>query len=248
MFPDFKGTESKSPDTSNFIQRLKAAVPNATLVTILNGPNTDELWDIAAHCIDHGLVPVISTDPRGLLGAFVTGYEFLGGKYPDSPIVRLDTAEHPPEFIPELLQELEQYEMVIGDLDFAAGNHLIHNSVDEFAHRDLFPMLFSLFTHGKLKLSCAHGFQAFRSGWGAAFILKAALRIVGSVEHSEDEVLTWGLDGAMALGAIARAYKTVVHPVPSESVRNRETRKVAHQTDNALRMLIAARVAYPTVF
>lgn len=176
----------------------------------------------------------------------MTGYSKVADDYPERIIVRLDTAEHPIVAIPDLIRTAtETRGMVIGDLRFDEAT-MRTGSVDEFAHLDLFPELYDQTTGGKLKISCAHGFQVFAPGI-CGRILPLALQIVEKTREKEGKSVAWGFDGAMALGAIAckDIIPVTVFPVQAEKMRDRSREKVASQFSGALKICLAALKLFP---
>jgi hypothetical protein len=244
IFPDFQGKASLNTESNSFVARLRAATPDATLVSILNGLPIKELNELSEQVISTTtLLPVISRDERGLLGTLISGYQYALD-IATGPIIRLDTAEHPPEKILELVEvALRNNSMVIGDLDFSTGG-LREESIDEFAHLDLFPTLYSQTTKDKLSISCAHGFQVFpnKIQCDAAFL--NTLEIVNEVEHELEQPVIWGFDGAIALGAVAANINVKVMNVAAKTVRDRPRQKVAKQFNGALHMCRAAAKLY----
>lgn len=230
MFPDFKGEGVQGKFGGKICSLLFKLVP------ILNGLPEGDAKDLSEKL--EGLFPVISCG-KGLLSTLVDGYQYCLNNFPDHTIVRLDTAEHPVEAISTLLNEIEQgADMVIGDLDFSGGSHLRESSVDQFAHLDLFPILYGQYTNGKLPLSCAHGFQVFAPG-KLAPIFKGAKKIVAEVEENIGHI-EWGFDGAMALSAHMQELNVKIVKVPAETLRDRPRKKIGEQFDRALRMCRAA--------
>lgn len=181
---------------------------------------------------DAEVLPVSGTPPRGLADLLLQGYETAPS---DRCVVRLDTAEHPPEAIPRLVAEVERTGgMAIGQLIFDKG--LVRGSPEEFAHCIMFPLLYGGFTQGRLRLNCAHGFQAFAPG-----VIKVILPFVRSIVTGAESILgvpvKWGLDGAVSLAALHKNIPISVLPVQAEVGRNRPAQKVAQQTLSAALML-----------
>lgn len=239
MFPDFKGEGVQSKFGG------KICTLPFKLIPILNGLPEGEVQDLSEK-LEELFSPVISLG-KGLLSTLVDGYRYCLDNFPDHNIVRLDTAEHPVEAISTLLNEIEQgADMVIGDLDFSKGSHLREGSVDEFAHLDLFPILYGQYTNGKLPLSCAHGFQVFAPG-KLAPIFEGAKKIVAEVEKEIGHI-EWGFDGAMALSAHMQGLSVKIVKVPAETLRDRPRKKIGEQFDRALRICRAAETLKTTSF
>lgn len=238
MFPDYRGEATRH--SLDFVERVKRVVPNAVLVPVLNGLSKHNLDKIAVDAAATGFQPVVAAEADGLLDTLVAGYTSVVRSYGGATVVRLDVAEHPPEAMPNLVQEAEARKvMVIGDLAFGPSTFR-KGSVDEFAHLDLFPELYRQFTGGRLIISCAHGYQVFAPGT-LPKILERAQKIAACAQEIAGEKIKWGFDGAMALGAVAAKVQVVVKPVAAESLRDRPRQKVSQQFRAALSMCLAAR-------
>ena len=231
MFPDFKGEGIQSKFGG------KICTLPFKLVPILNGLPTGEALELSRKL--KGLFyPVISLG-KGLLSTLADGYQYCLDNFPDHVVVRLDTLEHPVEAITTLICEIERgVDMIIGDLDFSAGSHLREGSIDEFAHLDLFPVLYGQYTNGSLPLSCAHGFQVFAPG-KLAQTFEGAKKIVAEAEKEVGHI-EWGFDGAMALSANKQGLNVKIVKVPAETLRDRPRKKIGEQFDRALRMCRAS--------
>jgi hypothetical protein len=235
MFPDFKGEGCRGV----FGKRLLKVCEGATLIPVLNGLPKEQLESIVSEVLPK-FKPIVS-EAKNLRGALESGYCRVIRNYPECYVVRLDTAEHPPEYIPQLLEVAEQNQgMVIGDLTFDEKT-LVPNTMDELVHLDIFPALYGQFSWGKLRISCAHGFQVF-APYKCSRVFAGAERIVGQAERELGSAIGWGFDGAMALSASCSLVPTPVDivKVPAETVRNRDRKKIAIQFENALRMCLAA--------
>ncbi len=249
MFPDFKGEVSKAGfSRGSFLYQLQGVVDRDDIIMpVINGLASEEAEKIYSKAAELGtmVTPVISERSEGLRGTLEDGYETALASGADI-IVRLDTVEHPPTAIPRLVRGLDADDVVVGDLDFSQAGLLIVGTADEVAHLEIFPALYGQFTRGKVALSCAHGFQAFRRS-ACKQALANAKKIVDQTSVLIDGPVTWGFDGAMVLGAIAAGISVKVCPVPAESLRNREAKKVGAQFKNALTMCRAAAKIFPEV-
>jgi hypothetical protein len=242
MFPDYQGKGLKDGAEGKFLARVRAAAPGALMIPVLNGGEVDELHALAGQHRSKLCAPIVAAGAKNLVDTLTYGYGNINyHNQSDSLVVRLDTAEHPPEFIPQLVQTvMEQGGMVIGDLMFPEGT-LRSESVDEFVHLDAFPGLYDQMTNGKVRMSCAHGYQAFAPGC-CRKIFSAAWRIVEEVKKSGS--VQFGFDGAMALAAAGLGEVITIVHVPAETLRDRKRAKIANQFANALRMCLAARKLY----
>lgn len=243
IFPDAKGQGVQG----SFGGKILNQCPDMRLVPILNGLPPEQLKEIAKNASSSGYFEPIISLGKGLKSALVDGYSYAVNNYPDSFVVRLDTAEHPVEYIQTLLDKADEAGriMIIGDLDFSGGDHLREGSIDQFAHLDLFPILYGQYSQGKLPISCAHGFQVFSPGV-CEKVLLGALEIVTEVEKELGASAEWGFDGAMALSAYNLGVPVSIVKVSAETRRDRDRKKVADQFDRALRMCRAAERVFAT--
>lgn len=244
VFPDYKAL-----GIDEFSRRILEVVPDAIVVPVLNGAPEWELQNAANRIKEASQVfPVVEYNGKGLASTLGHGYRSISyyTLTRDRCVVRLDTVEHPVEEIPRLAQAaMECSGMAIGDLTF--DEHTLRtDSIDEFAHRDLFPALFREMTSGRLALSCAHGFQAFAPG-RLSKVFHAASIIRRRVELQAGQPLEWGFDAAMALAAVGLDVPVVVCPVQATTVRDRPREKIAVQFQRALQMCLAARQIFPNL-
>lgn len=244
MYPDYKAL-----GIVDFTRRIKEVVPDAIVVPVVNGLSESEFADAErtwwADCVSDDVL-VCAREAQGLLSTLQAGYSAIAQTYRDTPIVRLDTAEHPIEEIPRLARAaMDCGGMAIGDLAF--DEHTLRKgSVDEFAHRDLFPTLFRETTSGRLAISCAHDFQAFAPGRLAGVFHGASL-IRRRVELKKVHPIEWGFDAAMALAAVGLDVPVTVCPVQATTLRDRPRAKIAVQFSRALQMCLAARQIFPNL-
>lgn len=233
LFPDFKAANGRSA----FGTSLKRLYPQAHIVPVLNGINLDELQRVAQE-ISTDYEPVVS-EGEGVVAVLRDGYRYVLQYYPDLPVVRLDTDEHPIEKIPDLLACAEKARgMCVGDLEFS-DTTLRSGSVDEFINLNLFPHLFRHFTGGKLELSGAYGFQAFAAG-ALKTIFEAAEKIIKEAAAEANHPLKWGFEAAMILGALSQNVPVVIEKIPAESLRDRPTLKISQQIADTLAVFCAA--------
>ena len=233
MFPDYVG-QAIGEDGGLFVSRVKKAFHGAIMVPILNALPHSDLEKIAKKHTSPGFCEPVVAEAKGLLGTLIAGYTAVLEKYPGAlTVVRLDTAEHPPEAIPALVELANDSKgMVIGDLSFTEDT-LSRGSVDEFAHLDIFPELYRQTTNGQISISCAHGFQAFAPGVLLP-VLTEAQKIVRLVEEKTKVNVQWGFDGAMVLGAVRAGVPVRIKNIQAETLRDREPAKVAKQFSQAL--------------
>lgn len=242
LFPDYQGKEFFLGDASVFMRRVREAMPEAILVPILNGTVADSISEGTEIITNNPqLQPIIARHAQGLRSALEVGYAFAISEYPEAIVVRLDTAEHPPEEIPRLTQAIQEtgVDMIIGDLAFDETT-LRTGSADYFAHINFFPTLYYFFA--KLQLSCAHGFQVFAPG-ALQKIFPIAQKIAQEAGNPP-----WGFDGAMAIAARIANMLAIILQVQAEKMRDRPLEKVLDQLGKAMQMCLAAQRLYPKLF
>jgi len=235
MFPSYRG--------NGVVQASKQLIELSNdffIVPILNGLDKNELEKIAQAALPIFDPIIVDSSKRGVVDALIGGYKYILGKYPDLPIIRMDVDEHPLNWALKILEHVINAEnsMIIGDLSFQSG--MITDPVDEFIHLQLFPELYRAFSHGKLPLSCAHGFQAFCNGSSCEVILRGAMDIISRAEQDLGAKVKWGLDGAMALTAVAIGSSVKIILVPAIVERKRTKEKAMEQFRNHLVITKAA--------
>ena len=244
IIPDKDGRATLDQSSAGIISRIKALHPDAVVTTILNGPNRTQLREIALAAKDVQALVCPGTDEnshdndRGMVGATLFGYEQALARRWGGPIIKLDSAEHDPAFIAHLVNMAEKYGAAIGDLDFSAGG-LTPGSYDYWIHTEVFPNLYGACTEDKLRLSCAHGFQAYRRD----VLIKAmntANQIVVSVEIETGKLMQWGLDGAIALSALKSGCDVQVIKVPAVTKRDRDVGRINSQLRHHMHVIAAA--------
>lgn len=249
MIPDYQAkatlAASEPGHASGIIADILAMYPDVHVIPILNGYGREFLLGIAnggrVGKINR-LEPIAGESPeRKLVGALLSGYTHLLETAGQSDIVvRLDTAEHDIRYIGKLAEAATEHGAVVGDLDFATGGHLREGSYDYWIHTQVFPELYAGMTGGKLRLSCAHGFQAYRMDVLRESLLGATI-IVEAVEADLGTPLTWGMDGVMAIATTSKLGKGVhILPVPAQSDRDREVEKINAQLRQHAALLKAA--------
>ena len=241
MLPDFKGEWVMLVECEPVLSRR---FEDFHVVPVLNGSPADDLERVAEIAQGLGFEPLV-TDAQGLVASLIDGYAHVMEQYPGIDVVRMDTKEHPPIFIPELLAAARRVEgMAVGDLDFSSG-HLTPDSPDEFVHLWTLPELTRQFSGGAFELSCAHGYQAF---FGPALppIFAGGHRIVLEAEREMRELdldkptIRWGFDVSMPLSAAFAGLDVEVVKVPATEPRNRSNQKIADQVSNITRLGRAA--------
>ena len=243
MIPDYQGkaTMAAATHASSIIANILGTYPRLMVVPVLNGDDQGKLLDVAKTTRSSRMLPIVGDYvERKLVGALMSGYARLANNCAaDDVVVRLDTAEHNVAHIGELAWQAEKHGAVVGDLDFSVGGHLVEGTYDWFIHTDVFPELYGAMTEGKLRLSCAHGYQAYRAGV-LKEILPMAKLLVERVEKNLNTTLTWGMDGIMAITAVS-AFGTIHRMlIPAESDRNRSADKINAQLGQHCAILKAA--------
>jgi len=244
MFPDLGGKGMNGDFGVSMVEVRKGNPLIKALVPIVNGLDEESLRSLTGEGRNNGFDPVISSS-KGLGPVLIDGYRFVMKQYPKAVVVRMDTAEQDPFYIPRLAKTARSIEgMVIGDLSFDKTT-MIEGSIDWFVHMRIFPILYGYSSNQHLLLSCAHGFQAFHPNvlstvfGGAQTILKEAGEILGTP-------MQWGLDGAMALSAFYHGIHTEIIKVPATILRNRDEEKIAKQFSHSLAVCIAADRVFRT--
>lgn len=236
LYPDYRGEGTRQ----GFYRRITSIVPDARIIPIFNGLPKEQLEELVLKAAEIGLESTFSDEP-GLASALRKGYECCIQRYPAATVVRLDTAEHNPEYIPQLARSANETKgLVVGDLVFD-GRQLVENSADELAHLDIFPALYSSFA--KISISCAHGYQALDPAILTS-VYDGARRIVETVENKGHQRVTWGFDGAMVLSAAKQNIPVLKMDVPALAVRNRDRTKIADQFSKALLMCRVAEEVF----
>jgi len=244
MIPDYQGkaTMAAATHASSIIANILGTYPRLMVVPVLNGDDQGKLLDVAKTTRSSRMLPIVGDYvERKLVGALMSGYARLANYLAsDDIVVRLDTAEHDIRYIGKLAEAATEHGAVVGDLDFATGGHLREGSYDYWIHTQVFPELYAGMTGGKLRLSCAHGFQAYRMDVLRESLLGATI-IVEAVEADLGTPLTWGMDGVMAIATTSKLGKGVhILPVPAQSDRDREVEKINAQLRQHAALLKAA--------
>ncbi|MDD3774126.1 MAG: hypothetical protein PHW50_02510 [Patescibacteria group bacterium] len=238
VFPDYLGKACGG----DFAKSLLKMYPGIEVVAMVNGGTKYEMQEAAQTALP-GIIPFITLS-KGVVASLLKSYEHIIANYPDDQsVVRLDTAEHPIEYVAALAAKAEEIGgMTIGDLDFAAGG-LVPGSLDEAIHLIVFPEMYNYFSGGHFSISCAHGFQAY-GGKVFETIVNGAWKIVQEAERKLGTFPQWGLDGAMALSAAMQNIPVEVIPVPAMSKRNRPTPKVFQQWEANYNICLAAEKVF----
>jgi hypothetical protein len=235
IIPDFLGAGLRN---SAFMNLVRAYAPEgAIIVPVLNGASEEELTAMTLR--SPGFVdPIVDSCSHNLVEVLLASYRYALAVDPESIVVRMDHSEHPSQHIPQLLETACRIGgMVVGDLEFPDGI-LTKGSVDEFAHLSLFPELFSMVTSGRLRLSCAHGYQVFGPGVLRRVFYKAEMVIAEAKNRFGEQ--RWGMDTAMVLAAMGSNVPVVVQTVPADIPRNRPNEKVLNQVLSVMRICSVA--------
>lgn len=237
MFPDLDGCGLEGAFGTK-LRQLQGNHQGMILVPVLNGSVPERLKIIAKKARILKFDPIIS-NTKGLTRALLIGYEHVTYKYPEAAVVRLDVKEHRTEYLDRLVEAAEKRQgMVVGDLKFTE-EQLRPGSLDEFAHLCLWPELYGWYTKNSLRLSCAHGYQAFAAGI-CAKIFPEAKKIIREAERIGQRPVDWGLDGAMILAAHFLKISVGILDIPAQEERNRDGVKIIRQFSDALRICQAA--------
>lgn len=223
LYPDYLGEGLLPGGFADFLLESHPMV-----VALLNGPDPDTLASRGRPDLT-----VVRSPVTGLAPSLRYGYRHAIDLA--DIVVRIDTAENPPERIAELAALASEHGGAIGDRLFVDGS-LRAGSVDEHSQLDVFPALFRRFTSGRLVLSGTHGFQAWRSD-----LLRSVLPVAEELfdRAAETEPLRWGFDAAMALSADLLNHTPAVVHYPAYGLRDRDRTKIADQHDAVLRVLLS---------
>lgn len=213
VFPDYRAENHKT-----MTGRIHAACPDAVAVGALNGPQEAELTPHAGN--GTGWERIIT--PPGFNAAVHGGLRcaLAAGA---TKVVRLDTAEHDVQLLPEAFARLDRTGMVIFDLVFDEDT-LVAGTPDERLNLVDMPGLLSSATGGRLALSGAHGYMAFTRE-----VLDPSLAVVERALAHVDGSVTWGLDTAVALAAVNLGFEFEVIGVKATELRNRPEAKIDTQ-------------------
>lgn len=228
-------------DFEEFFDRVRTSVPNATVVPVINGTDNEaRAEELVMSGRELGLAPTYTMSPLKLRGALMAGYKSVARDWSDATIVRLDTAEHPPEYIPRLAARAENISgMVIGDLTFTE-DLLPPDSREREAHHVDFPNLYRRACG--VPLSAAHGFQAFAPG--IIHRLLRAVRPIYEILDRHESCPTWGFDAAAVLAARHLNIPVERIEIPGEVARDRSVDKIDLQLANAQNLCAAFKEAY----
>ncbi|MFM2357564.1 MAG: hypothetical protein RJA61_301 [Candidatus Parcubacteria bacterium] len=227
LVPDFGGRAV----TGAFAQGLREMYPTAHLMFGLNGLPKVDLQSIAQSVPTFFDTLIYDGDTK-IVGTLTALYNKALLSFAEGSVfVRLDSAEHDPNYIGILAKEADQDEvLVVGDLSFVEGQTLNKGTPDWDAHKEIFPKMYGDATQGKVQIGCAHGFMAAQAGV-VKKILPRMLRILERAGQKAGQPLTWGFDGAMILAAVQEGVQVKISPVPAMILRNRNAGKVKDQTD-----------------
>lgn len=241
MFPDLGGEGSLGTFGHQLVERYGESEA-VHLVPVINGVSDADDRNRIVTGISPLFEPAITTAGEGLVSALVAGYQHVLANYPDAAIVRLDTDEHPIALVPTLVQWAHEcHGMAIGNLR-VTPELLISGSADALFHAAC-PVLYGTASHRALPLSGVHGFQAFAPG-ACADVLEAALLMVERANRDGGPPLQWGLDGAMAMGAVAIGTPVYIANILATQPRQRPAEKVADQLNDFIRTVLAALDLY----
>jgi len=220
MFPDLNGTAL----ANGFATTIRQVTP-ADIVAVVNGPGIH-----AGQSIDcdeprcHALASAPGFNPATALGL---GHALnLGAER----IARIDTAEHPVELIGHAFAALEHHPMVVLDLQFGPRT-LRAGSADEYHNLHAIPSVLSWATGGRLRLSGAHGFMAWRADVLAA-LLPTAIKAV-----EQAPALRRGLDTALPILAARAGLDVGVIPIDATELRDRPATTCAVQLVDTLELI-----------
>lgn len=224
IVPDLNGEHSFTYLRGGFciFTKIKRLHPEAYIIPALNGTeaNLSEAMAISRF----GFYPLICSP--GLAYTLNKAYTKTGNT---DVVVRLDTEEHPVQYVGELADRASQIEgVVVGDLEH--GEELMpRDSFEYYSNSQITPKLFSAATGGKLIISGAHGFCAI-SKRVLPLLRSQAYRIwCKAGEKSKKSDLNWGFDAMIYLAAIGLGVPIEVVRIPATHFRSRDRRKILDQ-------------------
>lgn len=222
-YPDFAAAGT----ARGFPARLRAALPTAQVVAVLNGPAVSPA---PARCIDwlHVLRTAAGFNTACLAG--LTHAADLGA----DRIVRVDTAEHDLTLLPAMLTALGSADVVVADLTYPPAL-MPRGTVERVCHDVLLPALTSSASGGAVTLGGAHGLIAWRSGTLRAALptVRTALRQLGTAAPA------WAADTALVVAAARAGARVQVMHVPAGTPRHRPAAKCREQVAATAALLTA---------
>lgn len=214
-------------------------------IPLVNGPGD---LKTAASKVAAGLYPLVvsreETQGRGLVGVLISGYRHVLENYPDRTVVRADPDHSLAQVKIVYAAARSRGKMIVGDRDYKERTDLM-SPYDYEVHTKLFPKLYGEATDGAVKLSCAHGLQAFGPQVSMQKMLDLAMYVIYRVEQSIGGPMKWGFDGLMALAAWRLGVSVEVIKFPAVEPRFRKDEKAQEQLENHRAMIAAWKKVLP---
>lgn len=212
-----------------FHARVHSSIPGATVLYAINGPDARNLERAAA---PEGC-RLMATRPRfnhgvldGLHAALASG---------SRRIVRMDSAEHPAEVLPDVLTRLSDDSMRVIDLSFLQDVTLRSGSADSYHNLYVIPEVLAALAGEGLRVSGTHGFMVMPAPVLALVLplVDAALALV----EAEGRQVIWGADTMLAVCAAKVGFEVCIEKVPAEEMRDRDEAKCAAQLRDTLALV-----------
>ncbi|MFM7088189.1 MAG: hypothetical protein ACKOW9_01495 [Candidatus Paceibacterota bacterium] len=219
MYPDYQG---KGLEEGGFADRCLERFDS--VVAIVNGGVGK-----GGYPLRNDVTTVVSED-FGLGRALIKGYRELSGF--DGVVVRVDTEEADIDKGYHLAS-LAKGGGAVGDLSFGEG-FLRAGSADEHSSLDVFPIMFDGFSKGRVRLSGAHGFQA----WQGDVLERVASLAEERWLRATKGVGMWGFDASMIMAGLESGLEVTVVKYGASVVRDREREKIAQQFRSVLNVLL----------
>ena len=228
VVPDYQGQEASHGTLS---RAVSAVLPDAVTVAAVNG--VDVLSATAPE------VDVCFASPgfnRPVLAGLSRALDIGADE-----IARVDDNEHPMDLLPYAFDQLDAADVVVLDTAFDAAT-LTPGSGEEYHTRWVIPETIRAATDGRLALSGAHGFMAFRAS-ALAVVLPVALSALSRAEdaarrlHRPDVI--WSVDGLLVVIAVRQGLRVAVHPRRATAQRANPPEKSVAQLRDLLALVRA---------
>ncbi len=104
-------TYNEAKNISTLIQRIDAAVPHTKEIIVVDDDSPDKTWEVVEKLNYKDVRAIRLLKGRNLVGAIQRGIDEAKGKY----VIWMDAdLSMPPEVIPQMIENLENYDIVTG--------------------------------------------------------------------------------------------------------------------------------------
>lgn len=233
LMPDFKGQSfSSSGDEKPFVRRILEICnrhPEFTLVPLLNGAPEENLKEVLrawqGSPVRANIEPRICTEV-GVAKVVQAGYSWVVREERFDFLIRIDSAEHPPEAIFRMLWMLQTYPAVVGTLTFKEG---MLGKNEQASERQMLQWC-ERYMRNYAPIGHAHGLQGYRMNNEFGLIRERAMKILTLAEAKLGKPLLWGGDLATLLAADGLYWPGLGSiPVTAEKHRDRGDAKNEEQ-------------------